>query len=54
MEGGVLRYSGTAAELKARPELLHSAYLLRGSAVEASAELDGSVTQSPGEGGKPE
>jgi branched-chain amino acid transport system ATP-binding protein len=33
MEGGVLRYSGTAAELKARPELLHSAYLLRGSPV---------------------
>jgi branched-chain amino acid transport system ATP-binding protein len=30
MEGGVLRYSGTAAELKARPDLLHSAYLLRG------------------------
>ena len=29
MEGGVLRYSGTAAELKERPELLHSAYLLR-------------------------
>jgi branched-chain amino acid transport system ATP-binding protein len=33
MEGGVLRYSGTAAELTARPELLHSAYLLRGAAV---------------------
>jgi branched-chain amino acid transport system ATP-binding protein len=33
MEGGVIRYSGTAAELKARPELLHSAYLLRGSPV---------------------
>jgi branched-chain amino acid transport system ATP-binding protein len=32
MEGGVLRYSGTAAELTARPELLHSAYLLRGAA----------------------
>ena len=28
MEGGVVRYDGTAAELKARPELLHSAYLL--------------------------
>jgi hypothetical protein len=24
MEGGVIRYSGTAAELKARPDLLHS------------------------------
>jgi branched-chain amino acid transport system ATP-binding protein len=33
MEGGVLRYSGTAAELKARPDLLHSAYLLRGADV---------------------
>jgi len=32
MEGGVLRYSGTAAELKAQPDLLHSAYLLRGAA----------------------
>jgi branched-chain amino acid transport system ATP-binding protein len=46
MEGGVLRYSGTAAELKARPELLQSAYLLRGSAVEASAMLDGSLVES--------
>src|ERR1700735_5051276 len=33
MEGGVLRYSGTAAELKAQPDLLHSAYLLRGATV---------------------
>src|ERR1700735_2117849 len=33
MEGGVLRYSGTAAELKAQPDLLHSAYLLRGASV---------------------
>jgi branched-chain amino acid transport system ATP-binding protein len=28
LEGGKVRYDGTAAELKARPELLHSAYLL--------------------------
>ena len=54
MEGGVLRYSGSAAELKARPELLHSAYLLRGSAVEASAALDGSVAKESGEGNKSE
>jgi hypothetical protein len=54
MEGGVLRYSGTAAELKARPELLHSAYLLRGSAVEASAVLDGSVAEASGEGNRTE
>jgi len=43
MEGGIIRYSGTAAELKARPELLHSAYLLRGSPVagEAAEEIKG-------------
>jgi branched-chain amino acid transport system ATP-binding protein len=29
MEGSQIRYDGTAAELKANPELLHSAYLLR-------------------------
>jgi len=53
MEGGVLRYSGTAAELKAHPELLQSAYLLRGSPVEASAVLDGTAVDlpaPPGEG----
>lgn len=31
MEGGVIRYSGTAAELRGSPGLLRSAYLLRGS-----------------------
>jgi branched-chain amino acid transport system ATP-binding protein len=31
MEGGVIRYSGMAAELRDNPELLRSAYLLRGS-----------------------
>lgn len=30
MEGGHIQYSGTAQELKTNPELLHSAYLLRG------------------------
>src|SRR5580704_2837031 len=45
MECGVVRYSGTAAELRERPELLHSAYLLRGSPIEASTVLDGSVEQ---------
>ena len=39
MEGGVLRYSGTAAELKAQPDLLHSAYLLRGASA-AGAPAD--------------
>jgi branched-chain amino acid transport system ATP-binding protein len=39
MEGGVIRYSGTAAELRDRPELLHSAYLLRGAtAAEGTAK----------------
>jgi branched-chain amino acid transport system ATP-binding protein len=32
MEGGRLRFSGLASELRGRPELLHSAYLLAGSA----------------------
>ena len=31
MEGGELRFSGLASELKERPELLESAYLLRGN-----------------------
>jgi branched-chain amino acid transport system ATP-binding protein len=35
MEGGIVRYDGTAAELKARPELLHSAYLLGNEATHA-------------------
>jgi branched-chain amino acid transport system ATP-binding protein len=30
MEGGRIQYSGTARELQDKPELLHSAYLLRG------------------------
>ena len=31
MEGGLLRFCGQASELRAKPELLRSAYLLRGS-----------------------
>ena len=31
MEGGRLRFSGMASELRGRPDLLHSAYLLAGS-----------------------
>ncbi len=31
MEGGRLRFSGMASELRGRPDLLHSAYLLTGS-----------------------
>jgi branched-chain amino acid transport system ATP-binding protein len=44
MEGGVIRYSGTASELRDNPELLHSAYLLRGS----------SAAPEPGEAGAPQ
>ena len=40
MEGGVIRYSGNAAELRDHPELLHSAYLLRG-ATAADGSADG-------------
>jgi branched-chain amino acid transport system ATP-binding protein len=46
MEGGVLRYSGTAAELRDSPDLLHSAYLLRG-ATSAGAVGDGAVSDGP-------
>jgi len=49
MEAGVLRYSGTAAELKEHPELLHSAYLLRGTEVKATEVLDGSLAEALGE-----
>ncbi len=37
MEGGQLQYSGTAKELREKPELLHTAYLLRGSTGEPAA-----------------
>jgi len=51
MEGGVLRYSGTAAELKERPELLQSAYLLRGSPVEPATVIDAGVAAEQAEPG---
>ena len=37
MEGGVIRYAGTASELRDNPELLQSAYLLRGANGSAGA-----------------
>jgi branched-chain amino acid transport system ATP-binding protein len=47
MEGGVIRYSGTASELRDHPDLLRSAYLLRGSTPEASpAEADAAAQAS--------
>ena len=52
MEGGRLQYSGTAAELRAHPEMLQSAYLLRGQtaaapAVPAAAPGPGPVVRGP-------
>jgi branched-chain amino acid transport system ATP-binding protein len=38
MEGGELRFSGLATELTERPELLESAYLLRGGTAQKRAE----------------
>ena len=39
MEGGTIRYSGTADELRQKPELLSAAYLLRGSTAEDGAGI---------------
>ncbi|HEY6789470.1 MAG TPA: ABC transporter ATP-binding protein [Trebonia sp.] len=51
MEGGVLRYSGTAAELRDNPDLLQSAYLLRGAASAGvagdGAGGDGAASEDP-------
>jgi branched-chain amino acid transport system ATP-binding protein len=38
LEGGRIRYHGTAQELTEKPELLHSAYLLREQVREAIAD----------------
>jgi branched-chain amino acid transport system ATP-binding protein len=43
MEGGRIRFSGTATELRDNPDLLRSAYLLRGS-----ADKPGPQTAPPG------
>jgi branched-chain amino acid transport system ATP-binding protein len=40
IEGGRIRYKGTAAELKERPELLQSAYLLRDADEEVVEEIE--------------
>ncbi|HEY2603835.1 MAG TPA: ABC transporter ATP-binding protein [Thermoleophilaceae bacterium] len=47
MEGGRVQYSGTASELKENPKLLHSAYLLRGSAA-ANGGGDGAAAPPSG------
>jgi branched-chain amino acid transport system ATP-binding protein len=41
MEGGRLQYSGTAQELREKPDLLHTAYLLRGSPDDKAAKPPG-------------
>jgi branched-chain amino acid transport system ATP-binding protein len=41
MEGGRLQYSGTAQELREKPDLLHTAYLLRGSTDDQAAAPPG-------------
>ena len=38
LEGGRMRYHGTAAELKSRPDVLHSAYLMRAQRGDKAAE----------------
>jgi branched-chain amino acid transport system ATP-binding protein len=40
MEGGRVQYSGTSQELQDKPELLHSAYLLRGGENGAAAPTE--------------
>ncbi len=44
MEGGVVRYAGTASELRDKPDLLHSAYLLRGSTAPGKAASAAAAT----------
>jgi len=45
MEGSRIRYHGTAAELRERPELLHAAYLLRGADEDARERNDNQQTE---------
>jgi branched-chain amino acid transport system ATP-binding protein len=49
LEGGLLRYCGQATELRAKPELLRSAYLLRGSDA-----LPAGDASPPGDAGPPD
>jgi branched-chain amino acid transport system ATP-binding protein len=47
MEGGTIRYSGTADELRKNPDLLSAAYLLRGSGTDDGAALLAGGLQKP-------
>jgi branched-chain amino acid transport system ATP-binding protein len=51
LEGGQLRFSGLARELRDQPELLESAYLLRGS--QEGAAPPGPPANQPGQPGRP-
>ena len=53
LEGGRIRYEGTAKELTEQPELLRSAYLLRGKAAAPAldAALDATVDTVRGSAG---
>ena len=53
LEGGRIRYHGTAAELRENPDLLHSAYLLRDApAVVSDVDLNQpSLVDDEAEGG---
>ena len=47
MEGGRIRFSGEASELRKNPELLQSAYLLRGrNGAAVATESAGAAPQS--------
>src|SRR5581483_1402329 len=46
MEGGRIRFSGLASELREKPELLQSAYLLRGRNGAASSPAPASTPAS--------
>jgi branched-chain amino acid transport system ATP-binding protein len=48
MEGGRLRFSGPAGELRGKPELLRSAYLLRGSDGDTTAAQQASSEPASG------
>ena len=50
LEGGRIRYEGTARELTEQPDLLRSAYLLRGKtagSIDTAAPHDGSARRTP-------
>jgi branched-chain amino acid transport system ATP-binding protein len=48
MEGGRLRFSGPASELRENPDLLRSAYLLRGSDADLSLYMERTVVSPAG------